>query len=337
MSEDINKVLQEVMQDYLGTMVLDSVTPILTGFSFAKNYKVVVQGKAYFVRLLSMQQKSSSRDKEALMTDLASQHHLGPQLNYRNDDNTIFIIDFLEGASLSINDFYQPDCFNEVVDLIKLLHKIKNNEVPPCMDVLGRIQHYCSHADPDNVDTFIELDAIQIPLKKINKALEPHRIPSVVHNDLNIENFFRAEKGALLLLDWADGGLGEPFLDLSMLAMLLNEQQRNNLLARYYSKPTPLQVAQLHLTCALYLVAFAAWGLQQIKKNNYTVEHASGLEALLAKEHPRFIELINHIRQNTFSFKSGAAFQVFYEVCLQEFAHFVSTKEYADYLKVCND
>ena len=336
MSTDTSiNMIKTAIQAFLGTYKFVSVMPILTGFSFAKNYKVLVQEKSYFVRLLSTKQEASSREKEALMIDLASQHQLGPRLNYRNEDNTVFIIDFVTGASLTINDFHQPSFFNEVVDFTHSLHQLTVSGVPHCIGALQRIHQYSEHANTELIKRFIEIDAVQIPLMQIDNVLKPHRTQCLVHNDLNIENFYRAETGELLLLDWADSGLGDPYLDLSMLAMLLNDQQREDLLTRYFKTPTELQRAQLYLNCALCFIVFAAWGLQQIKSNNYTMQHAKSLTNILSQTKPRFINLIEQMKAKSFAYHSGEAFQQCYEICLHEFFHYIDSDVYVEHMKVC--
>ena len=330
--------IKHVVQEYFNTQKIDAIIPILSGSSAAKNFKVIVKQQAYFIRLLPTQQSMSSRQQEALLTELAHHHQLGPQLYYYNSDYTVFIIQFMEGCSLSIADFHNTSCFNQVIDLIKTLHQIDRQTLLKnklAMDALSRIRYYCRHADQNLVKALIQTDRIQHFLHHINSHLIQHKTDCIVHNDLNIENIFQVDQGTLYFIDWHYGGLGDPFLDLSMLAMLLNHSQRIALLKRYFATPNALQEAQLSLSCALNWVVFATWALQQIKMHQYVLANQRDLQQIYAdKPGLGFNDLMTKIKLKQFKYDSAKTLQQLYEICLYEFMHFCHSQSYQHYIQV---
>ena len=327
-------VIRQAFKNYLNTMQLDSIDPIQQGTSLAQNFKVIVQQKPYFVRILPQTQLLADRQKEALLTRLVYQYQLTADLLYHNEDFSVFIMEYLVGKNLCLSNIENAQTLHQVIKTMKRLHQIPCNKIPVAMDPYQRIQYYTKFVPPQLTRELINNPLLQNRISKIHKALQAHTQLCLVHNDLNMNNIYLSDDQRLVFLDWTDGGVGDCFLDISMFAMLLDYSQRNNLLNEYFAESARQHQAKLHLTCALFLVVFAAWALQQISQKNTIIDHVESLKEIQTKTRlPSFYGLVTQLKNHQFDYNNLINLQHFYEICLHEFMHTTATNSFKQYLQ----
>ena len=154
-------------------------------------------------------------------------------------------------------------------------------------------------------------------LQEIDTALTESAIPSLIHNDLNLDNILVAEKQPYFV-DWTDAGLGGAMSDLSELAMYLPEASHESIFKAYFGEALDqVQLSRFQLYYFLRHMLFAVWGVEQAILKGVSVDQ-SFTDNIKTHSVLKPIQFIQAFYQGDFTFDDPSNFLVFAQIYFNE-------------------
>jgi thiamine kinase-like enzyme len=258
-------VIEEVVkkiEDWKGKNV--SIQPLSGGLTNT-NYKVEVDGTAYFVRVPgeSTDLLAIDRMNEYHNTKAAAQAGVGPQVLFHFPEYNVMVLEFINGKTMSKELLNGAGMPGRMAESIRRLHggphffsdfnmfRLTEYYLGICKERQIRMPK----GYPDRMPT----------VTQIEKALLVDPLPSVpCNNDLLAENYIDDGK-SLRLIDYEYSGNNDPCFELGNTCqeMQFNDEQIGEVCSAYFGAPSANRMARMKLNMIMSDVGWGLWAAIQ--------------------------------------------------------------------------
>jgi thiamine kinase-like enzyme len=258
---DINEIVSRI-EEWKGRRV--SIHALSGGLTNT-NYKVVVDGTPFFVRVPgeSTDLLAIDRHNEYHNTRAAAESGIGPKVIYHLPEYNVMVLEFLNGKTMSKATLNAPGMPSRIAKSIKQLHagprflldfnmfRLTEYYLAICRDRHFRLPF----GYPEKMPT----------VSQIEKALLAEPIPTVpCNNDLLAENYID-DGTKLWLIDYEYSGNNDPCFELGNTCqeMQFNEDQIRELCASYFGNATTNKISRMKLCMIMSDVGWGLWAAIQ--------------------------------------------------------------------------
>ena len=239
----------------------------MTGGMTNKNFKVIVEGRPFFVRVpgASTELLAIDRDNEYHSSKAAAAVGIGPKVLYHLPEHKVMVLEFLDGETMSIESLGVPGMPTRIAQSLKKLHagdKCLNefNMFRLVEFYIGIVEKYQVRIPDDYHDRLSVLSRIEAAVQKNSLAGVP------CNNDLLAENYIDDGK-MLWLIDYEYSGNNDPCFELGNTCQeqQYNEDQYAELCAAYFGAARRSLLARMYLFSIMSDFGWTLWGSIQNK------------------------------------------------------------------------
>ena len=239
----------------------------MTGGMTNKNFKVIVEGRPFFVRVpgASTELLAIDRDNEYHSSKAAAAAGIGPKVLYHLPEHKVMVLEFLDGETMSIESLGAPGMPTRIAQSLKKLHagdKCLNefNMFRLVEFYIGIVEKYQVRIPDDYRDRMSVLSRIEAAVQKNSLAGVP------CNNDLLAENYIDDGK-MLWLIDYEYSGNNDPCFELGNTCQeqQYNEDQYAELCASYFGAAQRSLLARMYLFSIMSDFGWTLWGSIQNK------------------------------------------------------------------------
>lgn len=181
------------------------------------NYKVTVDGEAFFLKIPGEGTDFIDRDNAHVINKIASDTGVGPQACYYDPETGVEIVKWLDGyRTLTFGDVYDEAIFVKIAETARNFHA-GTEKAPLVESVFDQNREMVARASegrylPPWHDKMLYLmDKIEESFNAFGIELKP------CHNDFWSNNLMiNDETGDMKLIDYEYGSMGDPFYDLGI-------------------------------------------------------------------------------------------------------------------------
>jgi thiamine kinase-like enzyme len=231
------------------------------------NYKVVVEGTAFFVRVPgeSTELLAVNRHNEYFNARAAAEAGVGPKVLFYLPEFQVMVLEYLEGTTMSNAALNATGMPTKIAQAIKRLH------VGPrfltdfnMFRLTGYYLDICKQQDiripegyPDRMPT----------VRRIEQAVTVHPLPTVpCNNDLLAENYIYDGK-SMRIIDYEYSGNNDPCFELGNTCQELqyDETQIAEVCLSYFGSSSADKISRMKLNMIMSDVGWALWASIQAK------------------------------------------------------------------------
>ena len=258
-------VIEDVVariDDWKGRRV--SITPLSGGLTNS-NFKVVVDGVSYFMRVPgeSTELLAIDRRNEVHNTQAASQAGVAPKVLYHLPEYNVMVLEFLDGRTMSKDSLNVPGMPTRMAQAVKRLHA--GPRFYSDFNMFRLTEYYlslCKERDIPVPDGYLDRAST---FEKIEKALLVNPFPTVpCNNDLLAENYIDDGK-QLWLIDYEYSGNNDPTFELGNTCqeMQFSNSQIEEVCASYFGEVKDNMIARMKLNMIMSDVGWGLWAAIQ--------------------------------------------------------------------------
>ncbi|MBL8078430.1 MAG: phosphotransferase family protein [Anaerolineales bacterium] len=237
----------------------------LSGGLTNTNYKVVVNGKSFFIRVPGegTELLSIDRSNEYHSARAAEQAGVGPKVLYHFPEYNVMVLEFLDGKTMSKDSLNEPGMPTRMAQAIKRLHA--GPRLLLDFNMFRLTEYYlrlCKERGIKIPDGYLDRVAT---VNQIEKAMSVKPLATVpCNNDLLAENYIDDGK-QLWLIDYEYSGNNDPTFELGNTCqeMQFNDEQIREVCAAYFGEATPGLIARMKLNMIMSDVGWGLWAAIQ--------------------------------------------------------------------------
>ena len=258
-------IIEEItanVEDWKGK---DISIQLLSGGLTNTNYKVLVDGNPFFVRVPGegTELLAIDRNNEYHNTQAAANAGVAPKvLNYFPEHN-VMVLEFLNGTTMSKDSLNESGMPSRMAQSIKRLHA--GERFLTDFNMFRLTEYYlrlCNERGFKIPEGYPE----RMPtVKEIEKAMSVKPLATVpCNNDLLAENYIDDGK-QLWLIDYEYSGNNDPTFELGNTCqeMQFNDDQIKEVCAAYFGEATPQRIARMKLNMIMSDVGWGLWAAIQ--------------------------------------------------------------------------
>lgn len=237
-----------------------SLEPLHGGLSGAPVYKLVVEGRAYVLRIILQQSMLNDPVRQLACLRLAAERGIAPPIQCANAELGVSISSFIAHESAIPALRRSDELVAHFGDLMRCLHA--GPAFPVFLDAFQMIEGGLAHLAQQGVALPALTQATLAEFATVKQALGPHLVAAPCHNDINPGNVLYDGR-RLWLIDWESACTGDPLFDLAGLIgwFVLDARQEATLLQAYFGRaPGEQELAKLalmkHVSWWFYAVVF---------------------------------------------------------------------------------
>ncbi len=243
-----------------------SIQPLSGGLTNT-NFKVVVDGTPYFIRVPgeSTELLAIDRNNEVYNTKAAAQAGVAPQVLYHLPEYNVMVLQFLNGKTMSKELLNVPGMPARMAQSIKKLHS--GPRFLTDFNMFRLSEYYlgiCKERGIKIPEGYLE----KMPtVAEIEKAMLVHPLTAVpCNNDLLAENYIDDGK-SLWLIDYEYSGNNDPTFELGNTCqeMQFNDTQIDEACSAYFGSVSPNMIARMKLNMIMSDVGWGLWAAIQAK------------------------------------------------------------------------
>lgn len=239
----------------------------LSGGLTNSNYKVEVNGKAYFVRVpgASTELLAIDRRNEYFNSRAAAETGVGPQVLYYLPDFQAMVLEFIQGITMSNTTLSAPGMPSRIARAIKRLHTGPRFLLD--FNMFRLTEYYLSICERSGVripDGYLERMPI---VSQIEQALSVRPLATVpCNNDLLAENYID-DGASMRIIDYEYSGNNDPCFELGNTCQELkyDEARINEVCTAYFGFPSPAMIARMKLNMIMSDVGWGLWAAIQAR------------------------------------------------------------------------
>ena len=252
------------IEDWRGKSL--AIQPLSGGLTNS-NFKVVVDGVTYFVRVpgANTELLAVDRENEHYNARAAASAGVGPRVLYYLPEYQVMVLEFLQGTTMSNELLSAPGMPTRVAQAIKRLHACPRFLTD--FNMFRLTEFYlgiCQQHDMRIPDGYHE----RMPkVARIEQALSVHPLATVpCHNDLLAENYMLVGD-SLRLIDYEYSGNNDPCFELGNTCQELkyDESCIAEVCAAYFGGASPAMIARMKLNMIMSDVGWGLWAAIQAK------------------------------------------------------------------------
>lgn len=239
----------------------------LTGGLTNTNYKVVVDGTPYFVRVPgeSTELLAVDRKNEHFNSMAAAQAGVGPKVVFHLPQFDVMVLEFLGGVTMSKAKLNEPGMPARIASAIKELHA--GPRFMTDFNMFRLTEYYLQLCDERKIripDGYLDC----LPdVEKIEKALSVHPVKTVpCNNDLLAENYIDSEK-KIFIIDYEYSGNNDPYFELGNTCQEQQyvDHQIMEVCQAYFGSVTDAHLARMKLNMIISDVGWTLWAAIQAR------------------------------------------------------------------------
>jgi thiamine kinase-like enzyme len=252
------------IEDWRGKDI--SIHPLSGGLTNT-NYKVEVDGRPHFVRVpgASTELLAIDRQNEYHNTKAASQAGVGPQVLHYLPEQSVIVLEFLDGKTMSKDSLNTPGMPTRMAQAIKKLHA--GPRFYSDFNMFRLTEYYLGICRARDIPTPVGYLDRMPTVTKIEQAMSVNPLPTVpCNNDLLAENYMDCS-GQLWLIDYEYSGNNDPCFELGNTCqeMQFNDEQIQEVCAAYFGAATPDKIARMKLNMIMSDVGWGLWAAIQAR------------------------------------------------------------------------
>ncbi len=258
----IEEVVKKV-EDWQGKQVV--VEPLSGGLTNS-NFRVVVDGAPYFVRVpgANTELLAIDRDNEMHNTKAAAEAGVAPRVLHVLPEYNVMVIEFLNGKTMSKDSLNEKGMPTRMAQAIKKLHA--GPRFLADFNMFRLTEYYldvCRERDIKIPDVYNEYMA---KVRRIEQAMNVNPLPTVpCNNDLLAENYIDDGR-QLWLIDYEYGGNNDPTFELGNTCqeMQFSDAQIAEVCAAYFGEAKENLIARMKLNMIMSDIGWALWAAIQV-------------------------------------------------------------------------
>jgi thiamine kinase-like enzyme len=280
-----------------------SIQPVAGGLTNS-NYKVLVDGKPFFVRLPGEKTELLAVDRrnEYFNSLAAAQAGVGPQVQYYIPELQVMVLEFLDGVTMSNALLAASGMPTRITQAIKRLHA--GPRFLTDFNMFRLTEYYLD---------ICWQHGIQIPqgyperlptIQHIEEAMTVHPLPSVpCNNDLLAENYID-DGQAIRIIDYEYSGNNDPCFELGNTCQELkyNDECIAEVCRAYFGSRREDMISRMKLNMIMSDVGWALWAAIQasISKIDYdfwgwaTERWGRAVEKMDSSAFPTWLECVRN-------------------------------------------
>lgn len=231
------------------------------------NYKVLVEGRPYFVRVPgeSTELLAVDRRNEYFNTCAAAETGIGPQVDYYLTEYQVMVLEYIEGTTMSNVSLNADGMPSKIAHSIKRLHA--GPRFLTDFNMFRLTEYYldiCRQREIRIPEGYME----RLPtVKLIEQALVVHPLPTVpCNNDLLAENYIY-DGSSIRIIDYEYSGNNDPCFELGNTCQELQYDERRitEVSEAYFGSPSADKISRMKLNMVMSDVGWALWAAIQAK------------------------------------------------------------------------
>ena len=238
---------------------------LLSGGLTNTNYKAIVDGKPYFVRVPgeSTELLAIDRKNEHFNSKAAAEAGVGPKVLYHLPEFNVMVLEFIEGKTMSKDALKAPGMPTRMSQAIKQLHA--GPRFLTDFNMFRLTEYYlkiCAERSIPVSDGYIERMPI---VEQIENAMSVNPLPTVpCNNDLLGENYID-DGNSLRLIDYEYSGNNDPCFELGNTCqeMEFDEARIQEVCAAYFGSVSAGKIARMKLNMIMSDVGWGLWAAIQ--------------------------------------------------------------------------
>lgn len=240
---------------------------LLPGGLTNTNYKVLVEGQPFFVRIPgeSTELLAVDRRNEYENSKAAAQTGVGPRVLYYLPDDKVMVLEFIEGKTMSNAALNAPGMAQRIAASLKLLHN--GPRFFTDFNMFRLVEFYLNIVKEYQIEIPQGYQGRLPTIQRIEQAMLVDPLPTVpCHNDLLAENYIDDGK-ILRLIDFEYSGNNDPCFELGNTCQELqySEEKIFELCEAYFGHATPSRLARMRLNMIMSDVGWTLWAAIQQK------------------------------------------------------------------------
>jgi len=250
------------IEDWAGKSI--TIQPVVGGLTNT-NYKVLVEGKPFFVRVPgeSTELLAVDRRNEYFNTCAAAEAGVGPQVHYYLPEYQVMVLEYLEGTTMSNASLNADGMPTKIALAIKRLHG--GPRFLTDFNMFRLTEYYleiCKKQDIQIPGGYPE----RLPtINRIEQAVAVHPLPTrPCNNDLLAENYIYDGK-SLHIIDYEYSGNNDPCFELGNTCQELqyDEARIAEVCEAYFGSPKMDMISRMKLNMIMSDVGWALWAAIQ--------------------------------------------------------------------------
>lgn len=239
----------------------------LTGGLTNTNYKVVVEGTPFFVRVPgeSTELLAVDRKNEHFNSMAAAQAGVGPRVVFHLPQFDVMVLEFLDGITMSKVKLNEPGMPARIASAVKELHA--GPRFLTDFNMFRLTEYYLKLCDERQIKIPEGyLDCLP-DVKRIEKALSVHPVKTVpCNNDLLAENYIDSGK-KMYIIDYEYSGNNDPYFELGNTCQeqQYDDHQIMEVCQTYFGCVTDAQLARMKLNMIMSDVGWTLWAAIQAR------------------------------------------------------------------------
>jgi thiamine kinase-like enzyme len=268
--QDLLEVVNSI-DDWKGGKI--KYEPVLGGIT-NPNWKVIVAGKPYFVKIPGRgTQAFIDRNNAHIAGLVAAKEGIGPPIHYYNDHTGVEVFEWLENyRTLNFGDVFNKEIFYKIIDTIRKFHQHKELILPLKQSPFEQTDSFMNLAKELQGYLPPEMDRMEWLVRMIEESVMTAGIEFVpCHNDFWTANYlYNEETGDLKLTDFEYAAMSDvcwDFADISV-ANYFTEAMDKEWIRYYYNEYDEIKFARMKLYKILKDIAWAMWSIVQSKQSS---------------------------------------------------------------------
>ena len=239
----------------------DRIVTELPGGLTNTNYKVVVGGRSYVVRVSSKDAGllAIDRENEYVNSVAAAEAGVGAGVVAYLPELGALVLDFIEGSTMSAEDLRRGDRLGEVADAIRRLHSCRRfRDDFNMFRVQERYVRIVQERGLRLPERYLEFAPQVTEIERAMAVRDEGTVPC--NNDLLAENFIWTGD-RFQLIDYEYSGNNDPMFELGNVwsESNLSLEQLDELIAHYYGRPLVNKVARARLWGLMSKYGWTLW------------------------------------------------------------------------------
>jgi thiamine kinase-like enzyme len=258
-------VIEEVVAKISDWQGRDVQIELLSGGLTNTNYKVLVDGKPFFIRVpgAGTELLAIDRSNEYHNSKAAANAGVGPKILHHFPEYSVMVLEFLDGKTMSKDLLNESGMPTRMAQSIKRLHAGERFLLN--FNMFRLTEYYLRLCKERNIkipDGYLErIDTVN----KIEEAMSVNPLSTVpCNNDLLAENYIDDGK-QLWLIDYEYSGNNDPTFELGNTCqeMQFNDEQIREVCSAYFGEATPALIARMKLNMIMSDVGWGLWAAIQ--------------------------------------------------------------------------
>jgi len=237
----------------------------LSGGLTNTNYKVVVAGTPYFVRVPgeSTELLAIDRRNELFNARAAAETGVGPQVLYHLPEYQAMVLEFIQGTTMSNETLNAPGMPTKIAGAIRRLHA--GSRFLTDFNMFRLTEYYLGLCRERGIRTPEGYPERMPTVARIEQALAVRPLPTVpCNNDLLAENYIDDGKD-IRIIDYEYSGNNDPCFELGNTCQELHydEARLLEVCTAYFGSPSAARIARMKLNMIMSDVGWGLWAAIQ--------------------------------------------------------------------------